>query len=292
MPVLLGNEADEPEKPEAVQMAPAKILFRLVCVIAASVLSEAALGDDNIPQQLLNQVLPRNEFDNVPVPEHNQDTNEDTSGDIQVNNVPTPITGSLDPEIENAPPPTTDSYDPEIENAPPPTTDSYDPEIENVPPPATDSYDPEIENVPPPATDSYDPEIENVPPPATDSYNSEIENVPFSVNGLHHILSREECLEENQLVTNKSVLFLFLNQNPSDDTPSTPQMADDISPTPTMADDTPSTPQIADNIAQMVDDTPATPQMVDNIAQMVDDTPWLIVACQVQEVGGTTEFVV
>ena len=262
MPVLLGNEADEPEKPEAVQMAPAKILFRLVCVIAASVLSEAALGDDNIPQQLLNQVLPRNEFDNVPVPEHNQDTNEDTSGDIQVNNVPTPVTGSLDPEIENAPPP------------------------------ATESYNPEIENVPPPATDSYDPEIENVPPPATDSYNSEIENVPFSVNGLHHILSREECLEENQLVTNKSVLFLFLNQNPSDDTPSTPQMADDISPTPTMADDTPSTPQIADNIAQMVDDTPATPQMVDNIAQMVDDTPWLIVACQVQEVGGTTEFVV
>ena len=220
VPVLLGNEADKPEKPDAVYMVPAKILFRLVCVIAASVLSEAALGDGNIPQQLQNQVLPRNEFDNAPVPENNQDTNEDTSGDIQVNNVLTPTTGSLDSEIEN---------------------------------------------VPPPATDSYDPEIENVPPPATDSYDPEIENVSFSVNGLHHILSCEEYLEENQLLTGKSVPFLFLNQNPSDDTPLTLQMADDA---------------------------PSTPQMADNIAQRVDDTPWLIVACPVEEVGGTTEFVV
>ena len=149
MPVLLGNEADEPDKPDAILMAPAKILFRLVCVIAASVLSEAALGGDNTPQRLQNQVLPRNEIDDVSVPENNRDT-------------ALPVTGSLDPEIENIALPVTGT---EIGNIAPPVTGT---EIENIAPPVTGT---EIENIAPPVTGT---EIENITPPVT---GTEIENI-------------------------------------------------------------------------------------------------------------------
>ena len=52
-------------------------------------------------------------------------------------------------------------------------------------------------------------------------------------------------------------------------------------------------PQMGDDISVTTDDTCIlpTPQIVDNTAEMADNTSWLIVACQVKEVGGKMKFV-
>jgi len=92
--VLLGSEDDGPEKQDAIRTALAEILYRLVCVISASVLKntcEAVLGGDNVPQQLqVNDRLGNGNgdgFANVPVPVNGIEASE-------FQNAPRPMTVS------------------------------------------------------------------------------------------------------------------------------------------------------------------------------------------------------
>ena len=190
--VLLRSEDDGPEKHDAIRAALAEILYRLVCVIAASVLRntcEAALGDDNVPP--LNEGLHNvhdDGFENVPVPVNGNEASAATicSANVsypEVENVSPCVTGSDDPEVENVSPCVTGSDDPEVENVSPCVTGSDDPEVENVSPCVTGSNDPEVENVSPRVTGSIDPEVENVSPCITGSDNPEVENVSPCITG-------------------------------------------------------------------------------------------------------------
>lgn len=96
--VLLGSEDDGPEKQDAIRTALAEILYRLVCVISASVLKntcDAVLGGDNDPQQLqVNDHLGNGNADgfaNVPVPVNGI---EATVSYPEFQNVPRPRTVS------------------------------------------------------------------------------------------------------------------------------------------------------------------------------------------------------
>ena len=92
--VLLGSEDDGPEKQDAIRTALAEILYRLVCVISASMLKntcEAVLGGDNVPQQLqANDNLGNGNAD-VPVPVNGI---EATVSYPEFQNVPRPRTVS------------------------------------------------------------------------------------------------------------------------------------------------------------------------------------------------------
>lgn len=124
--LVIGNEDDVSEKQEAVRMACAEILYRVVCVVAASMLRnacEVVLGNANqVPPSLPAIDNDHNthdeEFEYV-LPPGNEDQNPH----------------ELDQGCENAPPPAKDGATPhELDEFPRPVIPQY--------PPPTQPHDP------------------------------------------------------------------------------------------------------------------------------------------------------
>ena len=124
----------------------------------------------------------------------------------------------------------------------------------------TGSNDPEVKNVSPPVTGNIDPEVENVLPRITDSIDPKFENVSPRVNESIN----PEVENVSPRVTGSNDLHLILISEDRN------QLLTRESYVSSFRNQNPP------------DDAPMTPQVV-------DDT---IVACQVDEVGGTGELVV
>ena len=191
--VLLGSEDDGLEKQDAIRTALAEILYRLVCVISASVLKntcEAVLGGDNVPQQLqANDNLYNSNgdgFENLAVAVNGNEASDATICSAmgsypEFQNAPPPVTGSSDLEFQNAPLPVTGSIDLEFQNTTPPVAGSSDLEFQNAMPAVAGSSDLEFQNAPPAVAGSSNLEFQNVSPPLAGSSDLEFQNAPPAV---------------------------------------------------------------------------------------------------------------
>jgi len=132
--LVIGSEDDVSEKQEAVRMACAEILYRVVCVVAASMLRnacEVVLGNANhVPPTLPAIYNGHNshdeEFENVPPP-GNEDQNPHEL-DEGCENAPPPAKGGATPhELDEFPRPVIPQYPSPTQPHDPPPAPPHDP---------------------------------------------------------------------------------------------------------------------------------------------------------------------